>query len=87
MGDFMLQLWAQRWACYRVLVGREARQALTMAPFLSSDAGDMIEMQGFGPSLPTWHLESLCSQGSCLFCSTRSSPYATPSHCSCVPDR
>ncbi|XP_044104085.1 small G protein signaling modulator 2 isoform X2 [Neovison vison] len=51
------------------------------------NAGDMIEMQGFGPSLPTWHLESLCSQGSCLFCSTRSSPYATPSHCSCVPDR
>ncbi|XP_022364815.1 small G protein signaling modulator 2 isoform X2 [Enhydra lutris kenyoni] len=51
------------------------------------NAGDMIEMQGFGPSLPAWHLESLCSQGSCLFCSTRSSPYATPSHCSCVPDR
>lgn len=22
VGDFMLQLWAQRWACYRVLVGR-----------------------------------------------------------------
>ncbi|XP_021559673.1 small G protein signaling modulator 2 isoform X7 [Neomonachus schauinslandi] len=52
------------------------------------NAGDMIEMQGFGPSLPAWHLESLCSQGSsCLFCSTRSSPYATPSRCSCVPDR
>ncbi|XP_032284666.1 small G protein signaling modulator 2 isoform X2 [Phoca vitulina] len=52
------------------------------------NAGDMIEMQGFGPSLPTWHLESLCSQGSsCLFCSTRSSPYASPSRCSCVPDR
>ncbi|XP_045629616.1 small G protein signaling modulator 2 isoform X3 [Ursus americanus] len=52
------------------------------------NAGDMIEMQGFGPSLPAWHLESLCSQGfSCLSCSTRSSPYATPSHCSCVPDR
>ncbi|XP_045840661.1 small G protein signaling modulator 2 isoform X2 [Meles meles] len=51
------------------------------------NAGDMIEMQGFGPSLPAWHLESLCSQGSCLFCSTRSSPYATPSHRSCVPDR
>ncbi|XP_059236900.1 small G protein signaling modulator 2 isoform X3 [Mustela nigripes] len=57
------------------------------APNPMKDAGDMIEMQGFGPSLPTWHLESLCSQGSCLFCSTRSSPYATPSHCSCVPDR
>ncbi|XP_022364816.1 small G protein signaling modulator 2 isoform X3 [Enhydra lutris kenyoni] len=57
------------------------------APNPMKDAGDMIEMQGFGPSLPAWHLESLCSQGSCLFCSTRSSPYATPSHCSCVPDR
>lgn len=68
--------------------GEEACQALTMTPFLSSDAGDMIEMQGFGPSLPAWHLESLCSQGfSCVSCSTRSSPYATPSHCSCVPDR
>ncbi|XP_054428959.1 small G protein signaling modulator 2 isoform X2 [Pteronotus mesoamericanus] len=52
------------------------------------NAGDMIEMQGFGPSLPTWHPEPLCSQGSsCLSCSTGSSPYATPSHCSCVPDR
>ncbi|XP_035946998.2 small G protein signaling modulator 2 isoform X5 [Halichoerus grypus] len=52
------------------------------------NAGDMIEMQGFGPSLPAWHLESLCSQGSsCLFCSARSSPYASPSRCSCVPDR
>ncbi|XP_027480661.1 small G protein signaling modulator 2 isoform X6 [Zalophus californianus] len=52
------------------------------------NAGDMIEMQGFGPSLPACHPESLCSQGSsCLFCSTRSSPYATPSRCSCVPDR
>ncbi|MXQ84642.1 hypothetical protein E5288_WYG020742 [Bos mutus] len=52
------------------------------------DAGDMIEMQGFGPSLPAWHLQPLCSQGSsCLSCSTSSSPYAPPSHCSCVPDR
>ncbi|XP_058139041.1 small G protein signaling modulator 2 isoform X5 [Dasypus novemcinctus] len=52
------------------------------------NAGDMIEMQGFGPSLPAWHLEPLCSQGSsCLSCSSSSSPYATPSHCSCVPDR
>uniref|UniRef100_A0A8D1U7B9 L-serine ammonia-lyase n=1 Tax=Sus scrofa TaxID=9823 RepID=A0A8D1U7B9_PIG len=52
------------------------------------NAGDMIEMQGFGPSLPAWHLEPLCNQGSsCLSCSTSSSPYATPSHCSCVPDR
>ncbi|XP_047613219.1 small G protein signaling modulator 2 isoform X5 [Phacochoerus africanus] len=52
------------------------------------NAGDMIEMQGFGPSLPAWHLEPLCNQGSsCLSCSTSSSPYATPCHCSCVPDR
>ncbi|XP_032313350.1 small G protein signaling modulator 2 isoform X2 [Camelus ferus] len=51
-------------------------------------AGDMIEMQGFGPSLPAWHLEPLCSQGtSCFSCSTSSSPYTAPSHCSCVPDR
>ncbi|XP_049492737.1 small G protein signaling modulator 2 isoform X10 [Panthera uncia] len=52
------------------------------------NAGDMIEMQGFGPGLPTWHLEALCCQGpSCLSCSTSSSPYAAPSHCSRVPDR
>lgn len=52
------------------------------------NSGDMIEMQGFGPGLPAWHLEPLCSQGtSCLSCSTSSSPYAAPSHCSCVPDR
>ncbi|XP_042770526.1 small G protein signaling modulator 2 isoform X7 [Panthera leo] len=52
------------------------------------NAGDMIEMQGFGPGLPTWHLEALCHQGpSCLSCSTSSSPYAAPSHCSRVPDR
>uniref|UniRef100_A0A2I3HYB3 Small G protein signaling modulator 2 n=1 Tax=Nomascus leucogenys TaxID=61853 RepID=A0A2I3HYB3_NOMLE len=52
------------------------------------NAGDMIEMQGFGPSLPAWHLEPLCSQGfSCLSCSSSSSPRATPSHCSCIPDR
>uniref|UniRef100_M3YN76 Small G protein signaling modulator 2 n=2 Tax=Mustela putorius furo TaxID=9669 RepID=M3YN76_MUSPF len=41
------------------------------------------------PFLPA-HLcawRRLPCQGSCLFCSTRSSPYATPSHCSCVPDR
>ncbi|XP_047403492.1 small G protein signaling modulator 2 isoform X4 [Sciurus carolinensis] len=58
------------------------------APNPMKDAGDMIEMQGFGPSLATWHLEPLCSQGSsCLSCSSSSSPYATPSHCSCVPDR
>ncbi|XP_004433352.1 PREDICTED: small G protein signaling modulator 2 isoform X2 [Ceratotherium simum simum] len=52
------------------------------------NAGDMIEMQGFGPSLPAWHVEPLCSQGSsCPSCSSSSSPYAAPSHCSCVPDR
>ncbi|XP_003416866.2 small G protein signaling modulator 2 isoform X6 [Loxodonta africana] len=52
------------------------------------NAGDMIEMQGFGPSLPAWHLKPLCSQGSpCLSCSSSSSPFATPSHCSCIPDR
>ncbi|XP_044899975.1 small G protein signaling modulator 2 isoform X7 [Felis catus] len=61
---------------------------LEEATMLNSDAGDMIEMQGFGPSLPTWHLEALCRQGpSCLSCSTSSSPYAAPSHCSRVPDR
>lgn len=69
-------------------LGEETGQALTVAPFPPSDAGDMIEMQGFGPSLPAWHLQPLCSQGSsCLSCSTSSSPYAPPSHCSCVPDR
>ncbi|XP_053767543.1 small G protein signaling modulator 2 isoform X5 [Desmodus rotundus] len=52
------------------------------------NAGDMIEMQGFGPSLPAWHLEPLCGQGSpCPSCSTSSSPYATPRRCTCVPDR
>ncbi|KAM9749623.1 small G protein signaling modulator 2 isoform 1-T1 [Dama dama] len=57
------------------------------APNPMKDAGDMIEMQGFGPSLPAWHLQPLCSQASCLSCSTSSSPYAPPSHCRCVPDR
>ncbi|XP_053518740.1 small G protein signaling modulator 2 isoform X3 [Artibeus jamaicensis] len=58
------------------------------APNPMKDAGDMIEMQGFGPSLPAWHLEPPCSQGSpCLSCSTSSSPYATPKRCTCVPDR
>ncbi|XP_045382074.1 small G protein signaling modulator 2 isoform X4 [Lemur catta] len=58
------------------------------APNPMKDAGDMIEMQGFGPSLPAWHLEPLCGQGSsCLSCSSSSSPYTTPSYCSCVPDR
>ncbi|XP_008563850.1 PREDICTED: small G protein signaling modulator 2 isoform X5 [Galeopterus variegatus] len=58
------------------------------APNPMKDAGDMIEMQGFGPSLPAWHLEPLYSQGSsCLSCSSSSSPYAIPSHCTCIPDR
>ncbi|XP_072795131.1 small G protein signaling modulator 2 isoform X3 [Vicugna pacos] len=58
------------------------------APNPMKGAGDMIEMQGLGPSLPAWHLEPLCSQGtSCFSCSTSSSPYTAPSHCSCVPDR
>nr|XP_020017646.1 small G protein signaling modulator 2 isoform X3 [Castor canadensis] len=58
------------------------------APNPMKDAGDMIEMQGFGPGLTAWHLEPLCSQGSsCLSCSSSSSPYTTPSHCSCIPDR
>ncbi|XP_035155273.1 small G protein signaling modulator 2 isoform X4 [Callithrix jacchus] len=52
------------------------------------NASDMIEMQGFGPSLPAWQLAALCSQGSpCLSCFSSSSPYTTPSRCSCVPDR
>ncbi|XP_058902830.1 small G protein signaling modulator 2 isoform X3 [Kogia breviceps] len=52
------------------------------------NASDMIEMQGFGPSLPAWHLEPPCSQGTpCLSYSTGSSPHVPPSHCSCVPDR
>lgn len=71
----------------RALVGGSL-PGIDLGPFLPSDAGDMIEMQGFGPSLTAWHLEPLCSQGSsCLSCSSSSSPYATPSHCSCVPDR
>ncbi|XP_036196938.1 small G protein signaling modulator 2 isoform X10 [Myotis myotis] len=58
------------------------------APNPMKDAGDMIEMQGFGPSLPAWHIDPMCSQGSSWFsCSSSSSPYATPNHCSCVPDR
>ncbi|XP_065765411.1 small G protein signaling modulator 2 isoform X1 [Muntiacus reevesi] len=57
------------------------------APNPMKDAGDMIEMQGFGPSPPAWHLQPLRSQGSCFSCSTSSSPYAPPSHCGCVPDR
>nr|XP_021526998.1 small G protein signaling modulator 2 isoform X3 [Aotus nancymaae] len=52
------------------------------------NASDMIEMQGFGPSPPAWHLAALCSQGSpCLSCFSSSSLYATPSRCSCIPDR
>lgn len=69
-------------------LGEKACAGLNLGPFLPSDAGDMIEMQGFGPSLTAWHLEPLCSQGSsCLSCPSSSSPYAPPSHCSCTPDR
>uniref|UniRef100_A0A2K5D1V4 Small G protein signaling modulator 2 n=1 Tax=Aotus nancymaae TaxID=37293 RepID=A0A2K5D1V4_AOTNA len=58
------------------------------APNPMKDASDMIEMQGFGPSPPAWHLAALCSQGSpCLSCFSSSSLYATPSRCSCIPDR
>ncbi|XP_058531958.1 small G protein signaling modulator 2 isoform X4 [Ochotona princeps] len=57
------------------------------APNPMKDAGDMIEMQGFGPSLPAWRLEPLCSQGSCLSCSCSSCPCIAPCHCRCVPDR
>ncbi|KAK2505520.1 hypothetical protein MC885_010125 [Smutsia gigantea] len=58
------------------------------APNPMKDAGDVIEMQGFGSNLPAWRLEPVCSQGPfCLSCSTSSSPYATPCHCNCVPDR
>ncbi|KAL0597380.1 Small G protein signaling modulator 2, partial [Plecturocebus cupreus] len=58
------------------------------APNLMKDAGDMMEMQSFGPSLPAWHPSALCSQGSpCLSCFSGSSPYTTLSRCSCVPDR
>lgn len=78
----------QRWACCKGTWGGGSLPGIDLGPFLPSDAGDMIEMQGFGPSLTAWHLEPLCSQGSsCLSCSSSSSPYATPSHCSCVPDR
>ncbi|XP_038615118.1 small G protein signaling modulator 2 isoform X1 [Tachyglossus aculeatus] len=58
------------------------------APNPMKDAGDMIEMQGFGPSLLGWQLEPPCSQGSsCLSCSSSSSPYDPPTYCSCAHDR
>ncbi|XP_069729867.1 small G protein signaling modulator 2 isoform X5 [Phaenicophaeus curvirostris] len=52
-----------------------------------NNTSDMIEMQGFGANLLSWHLEH-CSQGSsCVSCSTGSSPYDIPSCCNCIHDR
>ncbi|XP_025903625.1 small G protein signaling modulator 2 isoform X4 [Nothoprocta perdicaria] len=51
-----------------------------------NNTSDMIEMQGFGANLLSWQLEH-CSQGSCLSCSTGSSPYDIPSCCNCIHDR
>uniref|UniRef100_A0A8C6ZI34 Small G protein signaling modulator 2 n=1 Tax=Nothoprocta perdicaria TaxID=30464 RepID=A0A8C6ZI34_NOTPE len=56
------------------------------APNRMKDTSDMIEMQGFGANLLSWQLEH-CSQGSCLSCSTGSSPYDIPSCCNCIHDR
>uniref|UniRef100_A0A8C8RTT7 Small G protein signaling modulator 2 n=1 Tax=Pelusios castaneus TaxID=367368 RepID=A0A8C8RTT7_9SAUR len=50
-----------------------------------NNAGDVIEMQGFGASL-SWPLAH-CNQGSsCLSCLT-GSPYDLPGCCSCLHDR
>ncbi|XP_069470684.1 small G protein signaling modulator 2 isoform X2 [Ambystoma mexicanum] len=58
------------------------------APSPMKDATDMIEMQGFGASLLSWQLAGYCSQGSsCQSCSDGSSPYYTPSFCSCIHER
>uniref|UniRef100_A0A8C8RWG4 Small G protein signaling modulator 2 n=1 Tax=Pelusios castaneus TaxID=367368 RepID=A0A8C8RWG4_9SAUR len=55
------------------------------APNRMKDAGDVIEMQGFGASL-SWPLAH-CNQGSsCLSCLT-GSPYDLPGCCSCLHDR
>ncbi|XP_043860552.1 small G protein signaling modulator 2 isoform X2 [Dromiciops gliroides] len=51
------------------------------------NAGDMIEMQGFGPSPPAWQFEPPIGRTSCLSCSIRSSPYDPPSYCNCAQDR
>ncbi|KAG8450718.1 hypothetical protein GDO86_003116 [Hymenochirus boettgeri] len=53
-----------------------------------NNAGDVIEMQGFGANLSPWQLNEHCSQGSsCLSCSTGSSPHDITSCCSCAHDR
>ncbi|XP_020862619.1 small G protein signaling modulator 2 isoform X2 [Phascolarctos cinereus] len=57
------------------------------APNLMKDAGDMIEMQGFGPSPPAWQFEPPSGRSSCLSCSVRGSPYGPPNYCSCAQDR
>ncbi|XP_078010885.1 small G protein signaling modulator 2 isoform X4 [Phascolarctos cinereus] len=51
------------------------------------NAGDMIEMQGFGPSPPAWQFEPPSGRSSCLSCSVRGSPYGPPNYCSCAQDR
>ncbi|XP_056675598.1 small G protein signaling modulator 2 isoform X3 [Monodelphis domestica] len=57
------------------------------APNLMKDAGDMIEMQGFGPSPPAWQFEPPIGHSACLSCSIRSSPYDPPNYCNCAQDR
>uniref|UniRef100_A0A4X2KDT2 Small G protein signaling modulator 2 n=1 Tax=Vombatus ursinus TaxID=29139 RepID=A0A4X2KDT2_VOMUR len=51
------------------------------------NAGDMIEMQGFGPSPPAWQFEPPIGHSSCLSCSIRGSPYDPPNYCNCAQDR
>ncbi|XP_056675597.1 small G protein signaling modulator 2 isoform X2 [Monodelphis domestica] len=51
------------------------------------NAGDMIEMQGFGPSPPAWQFEPPIGHSACLSCSIRSSPYDPPNYCNCAQDR
>ncbi|XP_036624503.1 small G protein signaling modulator 2 isoform X2 [Trichosurus vulpecula] len=51
------------------------------------NAGDMIEMQGFGPSPPAWQFEPPIGRSSCLSCSIRGSPYDPPNYCNCAQDR
>ncbi|XP_072496076.1 small G protein signaling modulator 2 isoform X2 [Notamacropus eugenii] len=51
------------------------------------NSGDMIEMQGFGPSPPAWQFEPPIGRSSCLSCSIRGSPYNPPNYCNCVQDR
>ncbi|OPJ78430.1 small G protein signaling modulator 2 isoform B [Patagioenas fasciata monilis] len=52
-----------------------------------NNAGDMLEMQGFGASALCWQLEP-CSRGSsCVSCSSGSSPRDAPACCPCLRDR